>query len=211
MAPSNRVVDALLFDLGGVLVEIDFNRAFQAWANAAQIPASRIAARFSFDGPYEAHERGEIGASEYFAHLRASLGVALTDDLLLMGWNQIFVGPVAEIGRLLQYLAKSFPLYLFSNTNRAHRAFWQSRYAGLLAPFSEIFCSCDMGARKPSAGAFLEVCRRIGVAPARIAFFDDHAENVLGARETGLLAYEAHSAADIREALRQGPGIACDC
>ena len=106
-------------------------------------------------------------------------------------------------------LAKSFPLYAFSNTNAVHRAFWQARYASLLKPFSGIFCSCELGARKPSPAAFLEVGRRIGVAPAHIAFFDDHAGNVRGAREAGLLAQEVHCVDEIRGALRS-EGIACD-
>lgn len=203
-------MDALLFDLGGVVIEIDFGRVFQDWANAADVHPSRIAERFSLDAGYEAHERGEIGAQEYCTHLRATLGVTLADEILLSGWNQIFVGAIPGVAALLESLARSFPLYAFSNTNAAHRAFWQARYAELLQPFSQIFCSCDLGTRKPSVDAFLEVSRRIGVAPGRIAFFDDHAQNVRGAREAGLLAHEVHSAGDIRAAL-QHEGIRCDC
>jgi glucose-1-phosphatase len=209
-SPSSASVDALLFDLGGVVIEIDFGRVFQAWAAAAHVPHSRIAERFSLDAAYEAHERGEIGAQEYCTHLRGTLGVALADDILLSGWNQIFVGAIPGVDALLESLARSFPLYAFSNTNVAHRGFWQARYAKLLQPFSQIFCSCDLGARKPSADAFLEVSRRIGVAPARIVFFDDHPDNVRGAHEAGLLAHEVHSAGDIRAAL-QHEGIRCDC
>ena len=207
---SSTSVDALLFDLGGVVIEIDFGRAVQAWADAARVSHSRIAQRFSLDVGYEAHERGEIGAQQYCTHLRATLGVTLADEILLSGWNQIFVGPIPGVEELLGSLARSFPLYAFSNTNVAHRAFWQARYAKLLQPFSQIFCSCDLGTRKPSVDAFLEVSRRIGIAPGRMVFFDDHPDNVRGAREAGLLAHEVHSAGDIRAALQQ-EGIPCDC
>ena len=209
-ALSSTSVDALLFDLGGVVIEIDFGRAVQAWADAARVSRSRIAERFSLDAGYEAHERGQISAHEYCAHLRATLGVTLADEILLSGWNQIFVGAIPGVEALLESLARSYPLYAFSNTNVAHRAFWQARYAKLLRPFLQIFCSCDLGVRKPSADAFLEVSRRIGIAPGRIAFFDDHAQNVRGAREAGLLAHEVHSVGDIRAAL-QREGIRCDC
>jgi len=203
-------VDALLFDLGGVVIEIDFGRAVQAWADAAQAPAARIAECFSLDAGYEAHERGEISAQAYCTHLRATLGVTLADEILLSGWNQIFVGEIPGVGALLECLAASFPLHAFSNTNVAHRAFWQAHYAKLLQPFSQIFCSCDLGTRKPSPDAFLDVSRRIGIAPGRIVFFDDQPQNVRGAREAGLLAHEVHSAGDIRAAL-QHEGIRCDC
>jgi HAD superfamily hydrolase (TIGR01509 family) len=207
---SSARVDALLFDLGGVVIEIDFGRVFQAWADAASVSHARIAQRFSPDAGYEAHERGEISAQEYCKHLRATLGVTLGDEILLSGWNQIFVGPIPGVEALLESLARAYRVYAFSNTNVAHRAFWQARYATLLQPFSQIFCSCDLGVRKPSADAFLEVSRRIGIAPGRIVFFDDHPQNVRGARAAGLLAHEVHSAGDIRAAL-QHEGIQCDC
>ena len=201
-------VEALLFDLGGVVIEIDWSRVFGAWARVANVPESRIAERFSHDAAYEAHERGEISAHEYCAHLRTKLDVRLADEPLLSGWNQIFVGAIPEVAPLLESLSETLPIYGFSNTNVAHRRYWQVRYTSLLEPFSQIFCSCDLGARKPSPTAFLEVGRRIGIAPDRIAFFDDSAENVHGAREAGLIAHEVHGAADIREALRR-EGIVC--
>ncbi len=208
MAPAAAPVDALLFDLGGVLLGIDFKRAFEAWARAAQVPIGEIEARFSFDAAYEAHERGEIAGVAYFAHVRRQLGVSLTEDELLAGWNAIFLGPPAGIERLLAQLAKTCPLYVLSNTNPAHRDFWQSRYRALLAPISAIFCSCDLGERKPSGSAFLEVCRRVGIAPSRIAFFDDLAANVLGARAAGLLGFHVSSVDGIRETLARELRIA---
>jgi glucose-1-phosphatase len=210
MPPATHPIEALLFDLGGVVIEIDFGRALQAWADAAGVPASRIGASFSLDTGYEAHERGEIDAPGYCAHLRETLGLMLSDEHLLAGWNQIFVGELPEIGALLASLEGRIPLYAFSNTNVAHRAFWQARYATVLDPFSEIFCSCDLGLRKPSPAAFREVGRRIGIAPARILFFDDHAQNVRGAHAAGLRAHEVHSAEQIRRTLRE-EGIECAC
>lgn len=197
------MVDALLFDLGGVVIDIDWRRVFHAWADAARIPADAIAGRFSFDEPYEAHERGEIGPDEYWPHLRSALGVALADSELLAGWNRLFVAPVPGMRVLLERLAQSYPLYAFSNTNQAHVAFWRPRYGDLLAPFSAVYCSCDIGARKPDPAAFLEVAKRIGIAPEKIGFFDDHPANVQGAREAGLLAQEVHSAANVRAALQR--------
>ena len=210
MPRATAGADALLFDLGGVVIQIDFDRAIRAWAEAGGVPASQVHARFSLDAGYEAHERGEIDPAAYCVHLRQTLGLALADEPLLSGWNQIFVGEVPEVGALLAKLAKSLPLYAFSNTNAAHRTFWHVRYGSILEPFSKIFCSCDLGTRKPSPAAFLEVAGRIEIAPGRIVFFDDHPDNVRGAREAGLRAHEVHSAEDIRAALRR-EGVVCDC
>jgi len=210
MPSATAGADALLFDLGGVVIQIDFDRAIRAWAEAGGVPASQVHARFSLDAGYEAHERGEMEPDAYCAHLRQTLGLELADEHLLSGWNRIFVGEVPQVGPLLAKLAKSLPLYAFSNTNAAHRTFWQVRYASILEPFSQIFCSCDLGTRKPSPAAFLEVASRIEIAPERIVFFDDDPDNVRGAREAGLRAHEVHCAEDIRAALRR-EGVVCDC
>jgi hypothetical protein len=60
-------IRALLFDLGGVVIELDFKRAFRVWADSSSGDPADIARRFAFDEAYRQHERGEIGASEYFS------------------------------------------------------------------------------------------------------------------------------------------------
>jgi len=195
-------VDALLFDLGNVLIEVDFARAISEWANAANASEERIASCFGPDEAYCAHERGELSEGQYFASLRKSLGINLSDAQFLSGWNAIFGAPIDGMESLVRGLSRRLPLYAFSNTNRAHRTHWEPRYRALLAPFREVICSCDIGTRKPAADAFMKVAGRIGVAPSRIGFFDDLEENVAGARAAGLRAFRVCSAAEVREALR---------
>lgn len=194
--------DVLLFDFGGVLVDIDFQRTFATWAELAGVAPQMVRERFAFDAAYGAHERGEIDGAHYFALLRQRLGIDLSDAEFLLGWNALFLEPLPGVAGLLQALAPRWPLYLFSNTNHLHHDCWSVRYAGLLEPFAHVFCSHTLGERKPTRAAFDEVVRRIGVPAGRIAFFDDLAENVAGARAAGLQAWQAQSVADIQDALR---------
>jgi glucose-1-phosphatase len=69
--------DALLFDLGGVVFGIDFERTFAVWAERAGVEVATVRDRFKMDRAYERHERGEIDEKEYFAALRSSLGLSL--------------------------------------------------------------------------------------------------------------------------------------
>ncbi len=196
-------VEATLFDLGNVLISVDFARVFAAWAKAAGVSAAQLAPRFVVDEAYCAHERGELSATEYFASLRKSLAIDLTDEQFLSGWNAIFGEPIAGMEKLVRGLSQTLPVYAFSNTNKAHRAHWQPRYRALLAPIREVICSFDIGCRKPDPEAFLRVAGRIGVPPSAIAFFDDLEENVAGARAVGLKAFHVRSAADAGRALDQ--------
>ena len=191
----------LVFDLGGVVIDIDFGRAFAWWASAAAADPEEIGARFAFDEAYEAHERGELSTSAYFDHLRSVLGLALPDDELSRGWNDIYLGPVAGMADVLGEAAMRWPLFAFTNTNDAHHAHWSIAYASELEVFREIFLSSDLRMRKPDPAAFTAVAARIEVAPGEIMFFDDLAENVAGAQEAGMTGVLVSSAADVRAAL----------
>ena len=121
-------IDAWLFDLGGVLVQIDFQRVFAHWAEDAGVAVEHIAGRFGFDSAYEAHERGEISGAQYFAHLRHALGISLADEQFNRGWCAIFCGVIPGAAALVAQLAQARPVYVFSNTNAAHYACWSELY-----------------------------------------------------------------------------------
>src|SRR3954451_16708194 len=114
--------DALLFDLGRVVLDIDFSRALACWAGHAGCEPEHLIGRFSIDDTYKRHERGEMSDSEFFAGLRTSLGIDASDAQFLEGWNAIFAGEMPNIAPLLARAARRLPLYAFSNTNRAHEA-----------------------------------------------------------------------------------------
>ena len=199
LAPG--AADALLFDLGRVVLDIDFNRTLTCWAGHAGCEPSDIVARFVRDEAYRRHETGKISDEAYFDSLRASLDIAITDEQFLEGWNAIFAGEVPGITPLLARAAGCLPLYAFSNTNAPHVEHFSKAYADLLGYFREVYLSSAIGLRKPDAAAYDHVVNAIGVPAERIVFFDDLAENVEGARARGLLAVHVRSSADVAAAL----------
>jgi putative hydrolase of the HAD superfamily len=194
-----------LFDLGNVVIEIDFNRAFSRWADFATRRPEEIAARFSFDDAYAEHERGRIHAAQYFAHLRDRLGINIADARFLEGWNDIFVGEVPGIAALLAAARRQVPLYAFTNSNVAHERHWSLRYESVLSHFRKVYVSSTIGLRKPDAAAFDYVAADIGILPERILFFDDLPANVAGAAARGLKAVHVTSFFDVERAC--GPWL----
>ena len=193
--------DALLFDLGRVVLDIDFSKALTCWATHAGCTPADLAARFVREEPYRQHEIGKIDDAAYFESLRATLGIGITDAQFLEGWNAIFAGEMPGIAPLLARAAKRMPLYAFSNTNRPHVEHFSKAYADVLGHFREMFLSSTIGLRKPDAAAYDHVVKAIGVPASRILFFDDLAENIEGARACGLTVVHVTSPHDVAKAL----------
>ncbi len=209
-ADRAHTVDALLFDLGRVIIALDTERAHARWAQLAGVPVARIderlAARVAGSEAFRRHERGEITNAAFFAYLRHTLEIDLTDELFADGWNAIFIGEMPGIRRALSRVEGRLPLYAFSNTNAAHQAYWSEHFAELLAPFRKVYVSNEIGARKPDAAAFRTVVADMGVAPERVLFFDDIVDNVAGARACGMQAVHVQTAIDVEQALDEWLG-----
>jgi putative hydrolase of the HAD superfamily len=199
--PAPHSADVLLFDLGRVVLDISYDRVMACWAGHAGCTPADLTARFIVDDSFKHHEIGRIDDAAFFANLRQSLGITLTDDQFLEGWNSIFTGEMPGIAPLLAGAARRMPLYAFSNTNPAHVAHFSQAYADVLGHFREIFLSSTIGLRKPDAEAYDHVIRAIGVPASRILFFDDSAANIEGARARGLSAIHVTSTDDVARAL----------
>lgn len=193
--------DVLLFDIGRVVLDIDLNKVMTTWAAHAGCTPDELAGRFVVDDSFRHHEVGRIDDAAFFHNLRTSLGIGITDEQFLEGWNAIFAGEMPGIAPLLANAARRMPLYAFSNTNPAHVAYFSKAYADVLAHFSEIFLSSTIGLRKPDARAYDHVVKAIGVPASRILFFDDVAANIEGARARGLAAVHVTSTDDVAKAL----------
>jgi len=201
LPPAPSSVDVLLFDLGRVVLDINFDSVMANWAQHAGCAPADLAGRFVVNDSFKHHETGRIDDAAFFADLRQSLGIGLTDAQFLEGWNAIFTGEMPGIAPLLASAAKRRPLYAFSNTNPAHVTHFSQAYAGVLGHFREIYLSSSIGLRKPEAAAYDHVVNAIGMPASRIVFFDDSADNIAGARARGLTAVHVTSPDDVAKAL----------
>ena len=182
---SSLHVHAVLLDLGGVIMDVDFHASFSSWARDADVEVACISKRWCDDDAFRAFEVGAIDFGEYLASVTRSLGIELTRAQWRTGWNAVLRGLFDDVVGLLPEVASALPLYGFSNTNPVHREEWEPRFSDALAPFRKIYASCEIGLRKPDVKAYLRVADDMGFAPAHILFVDDSLVNVLGARAAG--------------------------
>ena len=192
---------ALLFDLGGVLIDIDFRRALAAWAPYSRLDTDALHRAFAFDAHYQRLERGELDADAFFAHLKARLGLDAPPETIVAGWNAIFVREIVETRARVEAVRHAIPCHAFTNTNPTHTQKWSALYPAVVSAFDRVFMSHEIGRRKPERAAFDHVCGELGLSPGDVLFFDDLAENVQGAAAAGLQAVLVRSPADVATAL----------
>jgi len=195
-------IEALLFDLGGVVFAIDFDRAFQSWQAYSRLDPDELRGRFAMDLPYQRHERGEIAAAEYFSHLRAQLQLDASDAEISAGWNAIFGDELTETIDCIRKVSARLPCFAFSNSNPTHQQAWLETYPGSLDAFERIFVSSELGLRKPEAAAFDAIAAATGIRLEAQLFFDDTEENVHAARDAGMPAVHVRSHDDVIRALQ---------
>ena len=199
--PAQTAVKLLLFDLGGVVIQLDFERMYAIWAENSKLSAQQIRVRFEMDGAYERHETGEISGPAYFEHLRETLALSGDDTAITRGWNAMFVGEIAETVEMIERVSHHLPCYGFTNSNPTHETFWRQNYHHALRPLSEVYVSSTLGQRKPQAAAFEMIASATDTPLGAMLFFDDTLVNVEGARAAGLAAVHVAGPADVRRAL----------
>jgi epoxide hydrolase-like predicted phosphatase len=176
----------IIFDLGNVIINISFDKIFEYWAQASGFAVKEIKQRFEFDDAYAQFERGSITPTTYRKYILQKLELHLSDDEFDNGWNNLYLDAAPGIAELLQDIKSRFRLIALTNTNEIHAQRWKKKYAALLSHFEKVFCSSEIGARKPEKKVYEIVLQYLGVDPPRVLFFDDSPKNVEVASTTGI-------------------------
>jgi putative hydrolase of the HAD superfamily len=194
---------AVLLDLGGVVLDIDFHRVFNFWAARSGTPPSVFYKRWSLDDAYKEHEVGLISFSEYCQHLGQELDVTLSEKDWRIGWNSLWVGTYPTVVELLPQIASQYILCAFSNTNSTHSDSFKLQFPKALSHFKNLYLSQELGQRKPNPEAFLKVCEHMGQCAEEVIFLDDTLENIEGAATAGLIARHTKSEMEVAEQLKK--------
>lgn len=183
----------LLFDFGGVLVDLDKSRCYAAF-DAIGFDIRPVLGTYAQEGIFSKLEDGTLTVPEFCDEIRKMCrNTALTDEAIVYAWQQYLTGvPEERLQRLLK-IKQHYPLYILSNTNSIHwdmarNGYFEYQGLHLQDFFQEVFLSYEIGAEKPDPAIFQAVVNGIGGDAADILFFDDCEENCQGARDFGMQA-----------------------
>uniref|UniRef100_A0A8H9Z0D0 Glucose-1-phosphatase n=1 Tax=Pseudomonas tritici TaxID=2745518 RepID=A0A8H9Z0D0_9PSED len=176
-----------IFDLGNVIVDIDFNRVLGAWSDFSRVPLATLKQNFAMGEAFHQHERGEISDEAFAQAMCHEMDLPLSYEQFSHGWQAVFVAIRPDVIDIMHKLREQgHRVVVLSNTNRLHTTFWPEEYPEIRAAADKIYLSQEMGMRKPEARIYQAVLQTEGFSAADAVFFDDNADNIEGANQLGI-------------------------
>lgn len=200
---DGTAVDAVIFDLGGVLA--DFGGVGPMRELAGIDTDEEVWRRWLTCRWVRSFERGACSPGEFAAGVVSDWALPVTPEVFLDRFRTWLVAPLPGAEELVRSVKQRVAVGCLSNTNRVH---WEGRASAwpVVGLFDFRFLSFEVGLVKPDREVFEHVARRVGADPGRLLFLDDNLVNVEGARSAGLLAAQVTGVRGARLALA-GAGV----
>jgi len=193
-------VDLVLFDLGGVLIEVAGVRAMLELTGIAS--EEELWRRWLTCRWVRRFESGRCSETDFAAGVVADWQLELSPAAFLAAFQDWPTGPLPGAAELVAQTRASVATGCFSNTNALH---WHDHIAAwpLTGLFDHRFLSFELGLLKPDTAAFAQVARLLEVPAERVLFLDDNAVNVAGAAAAGFQAARAAGVHEARQRLAE--------
>lgn len=150
-----------IFDLGNVIVDIDFNRVLGTWSDFSRVPLATLKQSFAMGETFHQHERGEISDEEFAERFCHEMELPLSYEQFSHGWQAVFVAIRPDVIVTMKKLREQgHPVVVLSNTNRLHTTFWPDEYPEVRAAADKILSPGDGHAQTRSAN--LSGCSPVG-------------------------------------------------
>ena len=198
----DKKIRNIVFDLGGVLVDLDFKAAINGLQKAGFANVKEQLQAFDREGIFQKFELGEMTAEEFRSAIRENSTVELTDEEVDNLWNAMLLEIPREKLELILDLRGKYMVYLLSNTNSIHwdyvckNAF---NYRGFRVNdyFEETFLSYEMHLAKPDKAIYEKVLQDANLLAEETLFIDDSEANCKAAEEVGIHAHHYHIGDDL--------------
>jgi putative hydrolase of the HAD superfamily len=203
MKPDLTNIKNIIFDLGNVLLNLDFDASINAFKELGMDQQVLNKQQAYADPVFYDLEVGRISKQEFNERVRKVLKNSdATNQQIEDAWYAMICDIPFERISLVQKLAKSFNVYLFSNTNqihieRLHNDFYKEHNIEFPSLFVKDFYSHEIHARKPDLESYKKVIELSGVMPDETLFVDDLEKNIIGAQKAGLKTFWLHGGMEL--------------
>lgn len=184
-------VKNIIFDLGGVLLNIDPKKTIEAFSALGMQQLIGDKGLTYYHDIFYQMEQGQVTPDEFRDGVRQLLSANINSEEIDNAWTAMLLDFPEIRVELLRRLRKEFKVYLFSNTNAIHVEKYHTNFRNqhgfeVSTLFEKDFYSNEIGFRKPTSESFQEIIRLSGINPAESLFIDDSVQNVEAAISSGL-------------------------
>jgi len=180
----------IIFDLGGVILNLSIPATVQAFAKLSGRTVDEIAGHMN-SPEFLAYEKGLISDDAFRQVVREKLRLDASNEAIDACWNAMLGALPPERISLLLKLRHSHRTFLLSNTNAIHLAQFEQITQGAGIPsfnslFHKAYYSHRLHMRKPDAEVFLHVLQENNLKANETLFLDDSLANIQGAERVGI-------------------------
>lgn len=182
----------IIFDLGGIFLNLDFKKTEQAFIDIGIHNFSQLYSQNHASDLFELLETGKITGEEFCEHLRMASGANATDEDIFKAWGAMLLHFPKERLDWLNEIKNKYAIYLFSNTNLPHYRIFSKMYdeqssgKDFNSFFIKAYYSHEMGLRKPYPESFIYILNEQKLDASETLFIDDTLKNIEGAKLAGL-------------------------
>ena len=192
----------VVFDLGGVLINLDFDNCLNAFRKAGFQDIEKQASQFRGKGFFSQFELGEITPEEFRETIRKETCESLSDRKIDDMWNLMLLDIPREKLDLLLELRERYMVYLLSNTNRIHWSYACEQmfsYRGFRVNdfFEDTLLSFEMHKAKPGKDIYEQMMNEANILPEETFFIDDSETNCQAAMTLGIRSHHYHVGEDL--------------
>jgi len=197
-----KEVKNIIFDLGGVILNIDYGRTSTAFNRIGVTNFDEIYSQAKQNKIFDNLETGNLSADGFRKHIK-EIVPSLLDSDIDKAWNAMLLDLPESRVELLKKLQKKYRLFLLSNTNKIHIKAFQKIIASSYDPslfdslFENQYYSSEIGLRKPNSDCFQFVLDQNELDPEQTLFVDDSIQHIEGAKTLNLNTYHLSPQEDI--------------
>ena len=182
----------IIFDLGGVLLDIDYNKTISAFKKLGIENFDEMFSQFNANALFEKLERGHISENDFYTAIKTCIPEPVSNEMIEWAWNAMLLGFRKEKLDLLQSLVPRYKIFLLSNANVIHIRCFNKIFTkatgkpALNSYFSKTWYSYLVGLRKPGRDIYEFVLKDGNLLAAETLFIDDTPANIDTAKELGI-------------------------
>jgi putative hydrolase of the HAD superfamily len=181
----------IIFDLGGVLLDIDYQKTIDAFEKLGVQHFEAMFSQFKADALFEKLETGHVSEADFYAAIKERTALQLTNEEIDNAWNALMLNFRTKSLEVLEKLAPDYSLYLLSNTNSIHLKYFKKIFTKATGKplldvyFAKTWYSNEVGLRKPGSEIFQFVLQEENLKAGETLFIDDTLINIETAENLG--------------------------